>query len=47
MEKLQKELLENKDQILQKAHESEAGKDKYYSEVKKVREINTRLDIQV
>ena len=39
-----KEVVESREQLLEKAHESEAGKDKYYAEVKKVREINNRLD---
>ena len=47
LEKQMKEVVENREQLLQKAHESETGKDKYYAEVKKVREINNRLDYAV
>ena len=42
-----KDVIENREKLLQKAHDSEVGKDKYYSEVKKVREINNRLDFAV
>ena len=41
LEKVHKELIETKDDLLARIHESEASNDRFNKEIKQVREINS------
>ena len=47
LEKVQKELIETKDDLLARINETEAKNDRFNKEIKQVREINSQLDHQV
>ena len=47
LEKVHKELIETKDDLLARINETEAKNDRFNKEIKQVREINSQLDHQV